>query len=151
MNFANLLIGAGFGFLLSRAGATHFDYYAQLFLFQNLQLLWVIVTAVAIGVPGVLLLKKTRTKSLLSQEPIHFEERKMQKGLVTGALIFGVGWGMTGSCPGSILAMIGEGKMAVIPTFAGMLAGTYFYGWFKSRQANTGGSKIATCPTSENG
>jgi uncharacterized membrane protein YedE/YeeE len=148
MNFANLLIGIGFGFLLSRAGATHFDYYAQLFLFQNLQLLWVILTAVAIGVPGIILLKKTQTNSLLTGGPIQFEDRKMQKGLVTGALIFGVGWGLTGSCPGSVLAMIGEGKMAVMPTFIGMLAGTYFYAWFKSRRVNIAGSQIATSPRS---
>ena len=65
MNFANLLLGVAFGFVLSRVGATHFDFYAQLFLFQNLQILWVIATAVAVGVPGVSLLKRLRTKALL--------------------------------------------------------------------------------------
>ena len=113
--------------------------------------MWVILTAVVIGVPGVILLKKMQTKSLLSGAPIHFEERKMQKGLVTGALIFGVGWGVTGSCPGSILAMIGEGKFAVIPTFAGMLVGTYFYAWFKSRRLSLASTEIATCPSSKAG
>ena len=49
MKYAFILFGAVFGFLVSRAGATTFDFYAQLFLFQDLQLLWVIATAVVVG------------------------------------------------------------------------------------------------------
>jgi hypothetical protein len=44
-----LFFGILFGFLLSRAGATNFDFHAQLFLLENLQLLWVIDTAAAVG------------------------------------------------------------------------------------------------------
>lgn len=135
MRIANLLVGVLFGFLLSRAGATHFDFYAQLFLFENLQLLWVILTAIVVGVPGVLLLQKFRVKTLVGGEPILFEDRPWRKGLVLGALFFGIGWGLTGSCPGSLPAMLGEGKLVVLPGMLGLLAGTYGYGWFVSRKS----------------
>lgn len=145
MNFANLIIGIAFGFILSRAGATHFDYYAQLFLFQNLQLLWVIATAVAVGVPGVLLLKRYAPISLVARAPIVFEDKPWRKGLVPGALIFGAGWGLTASCPGSILAMLGEGKLGTLPTLAGMLAGTYAYAWYISSRGHNASLKRESC------
>lgn len=130
MNFANLLVGAAFGFLLSRAGATNFDLYAQLFLFENLQLLWVIVTAVGVGVPGVMLLKKLQPTALVTRAPITFEDRPWRKGLVLGALLFGTGWGLTGSCPGSLPAMLAEGKVIIIPALLGILVGTYGFAWY---------------------
>lgn len=132
MNFANLLIGACFGFALSRAGATHFDFYAQLFLFENLQLLWVIATAVAVGVPGVIVLQKLNPPALITKGPIAFEDRPWRKGLAIGALLFGIGWGLTGSCPGSLPAMLGEGKFVMIPAALGLIAGTYLYAWYVS-------------------
>ncbi len=63
MNYVFLLFGAVFGFLLSRAGATTFDFYAKLFLFENLQLLWVIATAATVGALGVFLLKRLRARA----------------------------------------------------------------------------------------
>ncbi len=137
MNFAHLFLGVAFGFALSRAGATHFDFYAQLFLFQNWQLLWVIATAVAVGVPGVMVLKRLRAKALLGRREIVFEAKPWRKGLILGALIFGTGWGLTASCPGSILAMLGEGKLGTLPTLCGILVGTYGYAWFVSRRRNS--------------
>jgi len=133
MKFANLMVGIAFGFALSRAGATNFDFYAQLFLFEDLQLLWVIASAIAFGVPGVWLLKKLKPKTLVGRAPISFEHRPWRKGLVLGALLFGIGWGLTGSCPGSLPAMLGEGKFAVIPTLFGLVFGTYCYARFASR------------------
>jgi uncharacterized protein len=134
MNFANLIVGALFGFVLSRAGATHFDFYAQLFLFENLQLLWVIASAVAIGVPGVIVLQKLNPSALITKGPIVFEDRPWRKGLALGALMFGVGWGLTGSCPGSLPAMLGEGKIVMIPALLVLIVGTYGYAWHVSRQ-----------------
>lgn len=122
----NLLIGIAFGFLMSKAGATDFDYYAKLFLLKDLQLLWVIATAIMVGIPGVLLLKKLKTRSAFGGT-IDFEEKPWRNGLVWGALLFGIGWGVTGSCPGSIPAMLGEGKLAILPILFGVMMGTYAY------------------------
>ena len=58
MKYSFLLFGALFGFLLSRAGATTYDFYAKLFLFQDFQLVWVIGAAVVVGAPGIALLKR---------------------------------------------------------------------------------------------
>lgn len=136
MNYAFLLFGAIFGFLLSRAGATTFDFYAKLFLFEDLQLLWVIATAATVGALGVFLLKRLRARAPDGQALV-YDGKPMRRGLVLGALLFGVGWGMSGSCPGTAPAMLGEGKLLAGFTILGILLGTYLYGRFHARE--TGG------------
>lgn len=135
-----LFFGIAFGFILSRAGATTYDYYANLFLFQDLQLLWVIMTAGAIGAVGIFLFKAMKARSLFDKKPIDFQGKKYIKTLIPGSLIFGLGWGLAGACPGTVLAMLGEGKLGAIFTIGGILLGTYLYGlqqtWLeKSRRA----------------
>jgi len=121
-------LGALFGFILSRAGATTYDFYAKLFLFQDLQLFWVIATAAAVGAVGVQLLKRGRVKSLSTKAPIVFKPKPMTPGLISGSLMFGVGWGLAGACPGTVLAMLGELKLTALFTIAGILIGTWLYG-----------------------
>lgn len=123
-----LLMGAVFGFILSRAGATTYDYYAKLFLFEDLQLMWVIGTAAAVGAVGVMIMKKLGAKTLVGGEPIAFEGKPWKKSLVAGSLLFGAGWGLAGACPGTALAMLGEGKLMAGFSIAGILLGTYLYG-----------------------
>lgn len=134
MRLISLLMGVAFGFLMSKAGATDFDYYAQLFLFKDMQLLWVIATAILVGIPGILLFKKLKVQSVFG-DPIDFEDKPWRKGLLWGALIFGIGWGLTGSCPGSIPAMLGEGKLAILPTLFGVMMGTYMYACAMDRRS----------------
>lgn len=129
-----ILFGIAFGFLMSRAGATNFDFYAQLFLFENLQLLWVIISAVITGMLGMTVLKQLQVTAVMDGARLSFQGKPRQKGLVTGALMFGVGWGLTGTCPGSAAVMLGEGKVIVLAAGFGMLLGTYLYARVYERQ-----------------
>ncbi len=52
----------------------------------------------------------------------------MHRGTVVGGLLFGVGWSITGMCPGPILVNIGEGKLYAIGALAGALAGAALFG-----------------------
>jgi len=123
----SLPLGTLFGFILSRAGATTYDFYAKLFLFQDLQLLWVIVTAGAVGALGVALLKATGAKALVGSS-ISFKGKPYKRALVPGSLLFGAGWGLAGACPGTALVMLGEGKLGALFTIVGLVLGTYLYG-----------------------
>ena len=134
MSYSFLLFGAAFGFLLSRAGATTFDFYAKLFLLQDFQLLWVIATAAVVGAAGVFLLKHFRARALDGQ-PLSYDGKPMRRGLVVGALLFGIGWGLSGSCPGTAPAMLGEGKLLAGFTILGILFGTYLYGRLHGNEA----------------
>ena len=133
MKLLFLFFGMLFGFLLSRAGATNFDFHAQLFLFENLQLLWVIASAVIAGMAGVFIMKRLQVRSLMGKQLLSFEGKAMRPHLVSGALLLGIGWGLSGSCPGTAPVMLGEGKFAAVFTILGIVAGTYLYGLVRER------------------
>jgi len=128
MKFGFLGMGILFGFLLSRAGATTYDFYAQLFLFENLQLMWVIAAAATVGALGKWLLKKQAWNSVADSKPLTFEGKPYKKSLVPGSLIMGAGWGLAGACPGTVLAMLGEGKLGALFTIGGIAFGTFLFG-----------------------
>lgn len=138
MKYAYLIFGALFGFLLSRAGATTYDFYAQLFLFEDLQLFWVIAVAALVGFVGVRIVRRFGPKkALLTKDPISYEAKPMTRTLIPGSLLLGAGWGLAGACPGTALVMLGEGKLAALFTIAGILLGTWLYGAQASRAATS--------------
>ena len=123
-----ILFGIIFGFILSRAGATTYDFYAKLFLFEDLQLLWVIATAATVGMIGVAILKNLQARSVLDGQPLSFAGKPYTKSLIVDSLIFGLGWGFASACPGTALVMLGEGKLGALFTIAGVVMGTYLFG-----------------------
>ncbi|NUM63718.1 YeeE/YedE family protein [candidate division KSB1 bacterium] len=131
--YSFLLFGALFGFILSRAGATTYDFYAKLFLFEHFQLLWVIVTAATLGALGVALLKAMKARTLFEGKPIAFKGKPYKSSLIPGSVLFGLGWGLAGACPGTALAMLGEGKLGALFTLFGVFLGTYLYGLRESK------------------
>lgn len=127
-NILGLFMGVAFGFLMSRAGATTYDFHAKMFLFEDMQLMIVICTAVVIAMAGVFMLKRYQINAIATGAEVDFVKKPYQAGLIAGAFLFGVGWAMTASCPGTIPAMIGEGKVGAIFSLIGILAGTMAYG-----------------------
>jgi uncharacterized membrane protein YedE/YeeE len=129
-----LALGALFGLLLSRAGATTYDAYAGLFLFTDLRLLWVIGAGAVTGGVGVELLRRAKVRPLLGGAPIDPKGKPMRRGLLPGALLLGLGWGLAGACPGTVIAMVGEGKLPALVTAAGIALGTWLYGVVDARR-----------------
>ncbi|SIN69462.1 hypothetical protein SAMN05443662_0100 [Sulfurivirga caldicuralii] len=126
-NILGWLLGALFGFLMSRAGATTYDYHAKMFLFQDFQLMEVIGVAVLIGMAGIWWMQSRHMLSL-SGDPIQFPRKPWNDTLVLGAFLFGIGWAMTASCPGTVPAMLGEGKLPALFVLLGIVLGTFAYG-----------------------
>jgi len=132
MKYKFILFGLLFGFLLSRAGATSYEFYSGLFLLADLQLLWVILFAVLTGITGIALFKYYQVHSLLNHMPLNVNGRSWKSGLVIGALIFGIGWGISGTCPGTAPAMVAQGQLPALFTIFGIGIGTWIYGYFRS-------------------
>jgi uncharacterized membrane protein YedE/YeeE len=119
--FLYLLLGAIFGFVLSRSGAADYDYIQGMFLFEEFQLYGIIGSAVVLTAPGLWLLKR-RGRTAFGKA-LQVEEKPSHRGNIVGGLLFGVGWSMAGMCPGPILVNIGEGKIYAIAALLGALAG----------------------------
>lgn len=121
-----LALGTFFGFILSRSGAADYNFIQGMFLFDEFQLYGIIGTAVALTAPGLWLLK--RYGRTLTGRPLVIEQKPGHPGNLWGGLLFGVGWSITGMCPGPILVNIGEGKLYALAALAGVLIGASAFG-----------------------
>jgi uncharacterized protein len=128
-----LVLGIIFGLALSRSGAVDYNFIQGMFLLTNLQLYGIIGSAVAITAPLLYLLK--RYGRTVTGAPITIELKGMNRGTIAGGLIFGVGWSITGMCPGPMLVNVGEGKLYALAALAGALVGASLL--------STGYSKLA--------
>lgn len=126
MTLLYLVLGTLFGFALSRSGAADYDYIQGMFLFERFQLYGILATGVLFTAPGLWLIK--RRARTLSGKPIEIELKPMTRGTIAGSLLFGVGWSLTGMCPGPILVNIGEGKVYALAALAGAVAGAALFG-----------------------
>ncbi len=130
-------LGTAFGFLLVSVGATTFDVMANMFLFENFQLPIVLAMAMMTGVVGVWMIQRMNATSIISQEAIEYHKIKFSPRLIVGALFFGVGWALTASCPGTAVAMLGEGKLVGLPVVLGILVGTGIFGLYSNRSQSS--------------
>ncbi len=126
INVLFFLFGGAFGFVLSRSGAADYDFIQRMFLLQDVQLYGIIGTAVVVTAPGLLLLR--RWGRTAGGEPLVIKPKPFHRGNVIGGVLFGVGWSITGMCPGPILVNVGEGKIYALAALAGTLVGAYFMG-----------------------
>lgn len=119
--------GALFGFFLARSGATSFERIRGMFLLTDFHLYGVIGGAIAVGAPGLWLLKR-REASKKPKDQLPFPKRQFRLGTWAGAIVFGIGWGLSGTCPGTSLAQLGEGRYFALATVAGIFLGNYVFG-----------------------
>ncbi len=121
-----VLFGTAFGWVLSRSGAADYNFVQGMFLFENFQLYGIIGTAVAVTAPGLWLLK--RAGRTATGQPLCVTPKPRHPGNVIGGVLFGIGWSITGMCPGPILVNIGEGKVYALGALAGALVGASLFG-----------------------
>ena len=121
-----VLFGTAFGWVLSRSGAADYNFVQGMFLLDNVQLYGIIGTAVAVTAPGLWLLK--RAGRTATGQPLRVTPKPRHPGNVLGGVLFGIGWSITGMCPGPILVNIGEGKVYALGALAGALVGASLFG-----------------------
>jgi hypothetical protein len=133
MPIVYLLFGTAFGWVLSRSGAADYDYVQRMFLFESFQLYGIIGIAVLTTGIGLRLLRTWgRT---LGGARLRVSAKPRHPGNVIGGVVFGIGWAVTGMCPGPILVNVGEGKIYALAALAGALAGAGAFGALYERLA----------------
>jgi uncharacterized membrane protein YedE/YeeE len=120
-----LFWGLGFGFIISRAGAVRFDYIRDMFLLKSPQLYFVIGGAIAVALPLFWLIQRREAGKKGKKLP--WPHRRLTPGTLPGAAIFGLGWAITGTCPGPAVVQVGEGHFIALATVAGIFAGNLIY------------------------
>src|SRR5690606_26759668 len=122
-----ILAGAWFGVALVKGEIVSWYRLQEMFRFESFHMYGVISSAVAVGALSLLLIRKSGIKG--SDGNVLQPKRKiLNRGTVIGGMLFGMGWAMTGACPGSLYALTGAGFPAMLVTISGDLAGTLLYG-----------------------
>jgi uncharacterized protein len=115
---APLLVGFAFGALLQRAGLSRYDRIANVYRFRDLAVVEFLLTAVAVGALG---LRALTALGLAGSVPV---PSTFLAGNFTGGVVFGVGMALSGFCPGTIAAGIGEGRLDyLVPGVLGLVTG----------------------------
>ena len=112
-----LLLGIAFGFLLQKGGVTRYDVIIGQLLFRDFTVLKIMLSAVLTGMIGVHALKS------LDLARLHPKPGSVGTSVV-GGLVFGVGFGVLGYCPGTVAGAVGQGSMdALLGGVVGILLG----------------------------
>ena len=126
-----LIIGIIFGIILSKSEVVSWYRIYEMFKFQSFHMYGVIGSAVAIGIVLMQLFKRGIIKDFQGNK---ITVKPKKKGFIrtfVGGSIFGLGWAITGACPGPLFAQIGSGYTVVLVTLISALAGTWLYGKFE--------------------
>jgi len=132
MKIIYTLLGVLFGIVLTKSEVISWFRIHDMFLFKEAYMYLIIGSAILTGSVSVLVLKKLKSASIIKRD-MNFKGKDEHKGLIYGGLLFGVGWAITGACPGPIFAQIGAGEYAAFSTLAGALAGAAVYHSVKSK------------------
>ena len=131
------LSGIYFGVVLVKSEVASWFRINQMFLFKEAHMYLIITSAIVVGVISVQLIRRFQARSI-QREEIVLAGKPLQYGVIFGGTIFGMGWAITGACPGPIYAQIGAGEWSAIVTFLGALLGMYGYGLSPGKEPAAG-------------
>ncbi|GGL40536.1 YeeE/YedE family protein (plasmid) [Halarchaeum sp. CBA1220] len=129
--------GLVFGLGLAISGMARPEVVLDFLQFDDFGLLFVmggaaVVTGLAFFVATTVLDRAPLTGTAYARRVKEFD-----RNVVVGGVIFGVGWGLSGICPGAAYASVGIGNLPILWAIAGMFLGAYAQGYVRSRLANT--------------
>jgi uncharacterized membrane protein YedE/YeeE len=115
-------LGSCFGVALARSGAADFDAMVRMFRFEEAHLFLVAIVTTLTASLGLFALLRSRFG-----DGVRVVSREIHPGSVPGGVLFGIGWGLSGSCPGTVLVQIGSGHVIAVLTLAGILLGNWLF------------------------
>lgn len=125
----SLLTGIFFGIVLVKSEVASWTRIQAMFRFEEAHLYLVMASAVAVASLAVLLINRLGLRTV-EGEPILYLDKPFNRGTIIGGVLFGMGWAVTGACPGSVYAQVGSGATMALFTFAGVFIGATLYAVF---------------------
>jgi uncharacterized membrane protein YedE/YeeE len=126
-------IGILFGIIMIKSEAASWFRIYEMFQFKSFHMYGIIGAAVGLGLVITQSIKRYKLRSFFGEEIQIMPKAKLVKAPLFGGIIFGLGWALTGACPGPIYVLIGAGYFPILIVLASALLGTYCYGVLKPR------------------
>ena len=128
-----IFIGILFGIVMTKSEVISWYRIQEMFRFQSFHMYGVIGSTVAIGVIMTQLIKKLKVKDITGHQ-IQFQDKN--SGIARylgGGILFGLGWALSGACPGPMFTLVGAGFSVFIVVILSAVAGTYVYGLLRDK------------------
>ena len=130
--FVYLALGVLFGITLVKSEAVSWFRIQEMFRFQAFHMYGIMGSALVVAALSVALIKRFHIRTL-DGEPIVIPPKELGRGHGSwiGGAMFGVGWALTGACPGPLFALVGAGVTVVSVAVVSAVAGTWLYGYVR--------------------
>ena len=145
MKITTLLFGMGFGFLIVAAGFSDYDTIHNMLLLREAHGYLVMGSAVAVAMPILWLLERRRWQTRLGGA-LKLVRTPAQWKSVWGAMIFGTGWAIAGTCPVPALAMLASGNLLALVVIGGLFGGIMLRDAVAASQDATSGIDVEPAP-----
>jgi uncharacterized protein len=129
-----LVLGILFGITLTKAEVISWFRIQEMFRFQAFHMYGIIGSAIAVAAMGRRLVRRPaaeRVELCGGVAPEEVQERGTR--FWAGGAMFGLGWALTGACPGPLFVLVGGGVSVMLVAVASALAGTWVYGVVRER------------------
>lgn len=132
-NILYIFIGIFFGIILIKSEAASWFRIYEMFQFQSFHMYGIIGSAVGLGVISVAIIKRFNVKNSDGNQLIFLDKDKSLLRYLIGGILFGLGWALSGACPGPMFTLFGAGFFPIIISIIGALLGTWAYGLLKDK------------------
>lgn len=128
------LVGVYFGVVLTKSEVISWYRIQEMFRFQSFRMYGIIGGALLVAMASLEYIKRRHVMTF-SGEPIVIPRKEMGRGYRywIGGTLFGMGWALTGACPGPLFALLGNGVTVMAVAIVSAMGGTWAYGLLRSR------------------
>lgn len=126
-------LGIVFGIMFTKAEIISWFRIYEMFRFESFHMYGIIGSAVILSAISTWVIKKLQVKDV-GGNPIVFSPKAMSiPRYLFGGIIFGLGWALTGACPGPLYTLLGNGAFMAIVIIISAVIGTYLYGLLRDK------------------
>ena len=131
--FRFLAVGILFGIVMTKSEAISWFRIQEMFRFQSFHMYGIIGVSVVMGAVMHYLIKNSHMKNMTGNVISFQDKPKTYTAGILGGTLFGLGWAMTGACPGPLYTLLGHGIWVILIVIASGLVGTFVYGILRSK------------------
>ncbi len=128
-----LIVGILFGIIMSKSEVISWYRIYEMFRFESFHMYGIIGSAVVLGALATWVIKKYKLRNLDGEQITFSDKQKSIPRYLIGGTLFGLGWAMTGACPGPMFVLLGKGVWSVGIIVISATFGTFLYGLLRSK------------------
>lgn len=129
-----LFSGIFFGFVLIKSEVVSWFRIQEMFRFDSIHMYGVLASAIVVGAISIKIINRLKLSDI-DGNPMELEpkDNTLTRRYIIGGLLFGLGWALTGACPGPLYVLSGSGLLIMLVPLLSAIAGAWAYGWLRPK------------------